>query len=214
MTDTGGPDPAARPVRVWVKLCGMRSRGDVAAAAQAGADAVGFVVAPSSVRHVTVEEAAAFGAGFEGARFLVTVDLPAHRLLAAAEAARVTGVQPHGEHAAEAALGALGAGLEVLFPVRVSAGLGIDLSDVPDGAIPLLDTAVAGVHGGTGRSFDWSAAAGLGTPVVLAGGLSPDNVAAAVTLASPWGVDVSTGIERAPGVKDHQTMRRFVEALR
>jgi phosphoribosylanthranilate isomerase len=78
----------------------------------------------------------------------------------------------------------------------------------------LLDTAVPGLHGGTGRTFDWPLAAGLGREVVNAGGLDPGNVAEAVRAARPWGVDVSSGIVSAPGVKDHEEMRRFVEALR
>jgi len=196
----------------WVKLCGMTRPEDVMEAVAAGADAVGFVLAPGSPRRVTVEEAGRLGRGVEVGRYLVTVDLTPELLLETAAAAGVDGVQPHGRYRVEATTAALAAGLEVLFPVAVAAR--IDLDAVPAAAVPILDTAVPGRHGGTGRVFDWSLAAGLGRAVVLAGGLTPENVAAAVATAAPWGVDVSSGIESGPGVKDPEKMRRFVEAAR
>jgi len=196
----------------WIKLCGMRSREDAAAAVAAGADAIGFVIAPGSSRRVTIEEAARCGAGLPIDRYLVTVDLAPEDVMAAAAAPGADGVQPHGEWALEAAAAALDAGLRVLFPVGVDRDL--DLHGVPKGAVPLLDTAVTGRHGGSGRPFDWALAAGLDRPFVLAGGLTADTVARAIEIARPWGVDVSTGIESAPGKKDHAEMRRFVEAVR
>jgi phosphoribosylanthranilate isomerase len=196
----------------WVKLCGMRTRADVEAAEAAGADAVGFVVVSGSPRSISPDEARRAGEGTAVDRFVLTVGLETEEVLEVAAAAGATGVQLYGEHAGEAARVALGSGLRVLFPIRVSGPP--DLSAVPEGAVPLLDTAVPGVYGGTGRSFDWSLAAGIGREVVIAGGLHSGNVAEAVRVARPWGVDVSSGIESAPGVKDHEEMRRFVEALR
>lgn len=196
----------------WVKLCGLTRRSDVEAAVAAGADAVGFVVAPESARRVTVEEAAALGAGIDVTRVLVTVDLDAGALLEAAALAGVDAVQPHGRFRAEAAAAAVADGYWVLFPVRVDAT--VSLTGMPEGATPILDAAIPGRHGGTGTMFDWTAAEGLGVDFVLAGGLDPGNVAAAVRRLQPWGVDVSTGIEARPGVKDHELMKRFVEAVR
>jgi phosphoribosylanthranilate isomerase len=196
----------------WVKLCGMRSAADVAAAVAAGADAIGFVIAEESVRRVTPEEGAAYGERADIERFVVSVDMEPESLLAAAAASKATGVQPHGRHAAAAAEAALTAGYRVLFPIPV--GAAADLGGVPAGAVPLVDTAVAGRHGGTGLSFDWRLVADIERPIVIAGGLRPDNVERAIAVAAPWGVDVSSGIERAPGVKDHDKMRRFVEAVR
>ena len=106
----------------------------------------------------------------------------------------------------------MAAGYRVLFPVPV--GGAADLGRVPDGAMPLLDTAVPGLHGGTGAAFDWSLAAGLERAIVVAGGLDPGNVADAVAATGAWGVDVASGVERRPGVKDPDAMRRFVEAVR
>jgi len=194
----------------WVKLCGMTRREDVEVAVVAGADAVGFVAAPGSVRRVTPEQAAVLGEGIRIERFLVTVDLEPGLLLAAALLAAVDGVQPHGRHSVEAADLMLREGYRVLFPVRVDGPP--DLLQVPEGAIPLLDTAVPGLHGGTGESFDWGLAAGLGRDVAVAGGLTPENVGVAVAAAVPWGVDVASGVESAPGVKDSVAMKRFVEA--
>jgi phosphoribosylanthranilate isomerase len=196
----------------WVKLCGMTRAQDVVAAVEAGADAVGFVLAPESLRRVSVEQAAGLGAGVGIARYLVTVDLPPEELLEAAAAAAVDGVQPHGEYRDEAAVAALDAGLAVLYPVAVSGP--VDLAGIPEAAVPILDTRVPGSHGGTGRSFDWTVASGAGRPLVLAGGLTPENVREARAAAEPWGVDVSTGIESSPGIKDREKMRRFVEAAR
>ena len=196
----------------WVKLCGMTRRADVEAAAALGADAVGFVVYEGSSRRIDLDTAAILGRGLALERYLVTVDAAPDRLLADAERAAVTGVQPHGKHALEAAGAARRAGLTVLFPVPVR-GEAVDLGGVPDHSIPILDTHDAG-HGGTGRSFDWSLARDLRRPWVLAGGLGPGTVAEAVRLLEPWGVDVASGIEAAPGVKDPDLMRAFLEAVR
>jgi phosphoribosylanthranilate isomerase len=196
----------------WVKLCGMTRRADVEAAAELGADAVGFNVAAESPRRVSPEQAAELGRDLAVERFLVSVDLEPQDLVAAARRAEVTGVQPHGRHASAAAEAAFSVGLRVLYPVRVADQL--DLSRVPGWAVPILDTAVPGRHGGTGRSFDWTLAAGCGRDVVIAGGLTPENLSDAMAAAEPWGVDTASGIEVSPGVKDPAKMRRFLEATR
>ena len=79
----------------------------------------------------------------------------------------------------------------------------------------LLDTAVAGLHGGTGRTFDWAAARSVpaGMPFMLAGGLNPENVSAAILAAGPYAVDVSSGVECSPGVKDHEKIALFIAAV-
>jgi phosphoribosylanthranilate isomerase len=196
----------------WIKMCGMTRRLDVEHAVEAGTDAVGFVAAPGSPRRVPIESVAALCVDIPIDSYLVTVDLGPAEVVAAAEISGVSGVQPHGEHAEASAEAALAAGMKVLFPVRVASS--VDLSTVPSGATPLLDTAVAGRHGGTGQSFDWNLANDAGRDIVIAGGLNPTNVAMAVETARPWGVDVASGIESIPGEKDAEAMRRFVEALR
>jgi len=191
----------------WVKVCGLRTATDVNAAVEAGADAVGFVLAESP-RRVSVETAGRLGEGVPVHRVLVTVDALPEQLLRWVGISGATGVQPHGKHAV-AAGGAAGAkGLLVLHPVPVR-GL-IDLGVVPDDRIPLLDTYAPLQHGGTGAAFDWSLLQGLDRDFVLAGGLGPANVAEAIARIHPWGVDASSGLESGPGIKDPDLIKAFV----
>ena len=196
----------------WVKLCGMTRRQDVEAAVALGADAVGFVLYEGSPRRVGADDAARLGAGIPIGRFLVTVDETPERLVDMALAAGATGVQPHGRHATGAAAAALAAGLAVLYPVPVGAGP-IDVNTVPAGCTPILDTKSTR-HGGTGRPFDWNALPVISRDWVLAGGLTPGTVGAALRALGPWGVDVASGVETAPGEKDRDLMREFIEATR
>jgi phosphoribosylanthranilate isomerase len=192
----------------WVKVCGLRDERGVGAALESGADAIGFVLAPSS-RQVDAATARSLGAGLEIERFVVTVDLPPEGVLAAAEVAGATGVQPHGEHSRDASEAAAQAGLRVLRPVAVQDRL--ILNDIPGDQIPLLDRHHPVRHGGTGRSFDWTLVGDVGRPFVLAGGLTPENVSVAIGRLAPWGVDASSGLESSPGVKDPARIRAFVE---
>lgn len=193
----------------WVKVCGLSRPEDVVAAADAGADAVGFVFYEPSPRAITAGEARRLGEGFPGLTVAVTVDLDAGSLLALATEAGVGGVQPHGAHAAEAARAARARGLAVLRPVAVDGP--VDLDGIEDDEVPLLDSDVLG---GTGRPFEWSWIRDLGRPYVLAGGLHPGNVAEAVAQLAPWGVDASSGLESAPGIKDPEKVAAFVREAR
>lgn len=192
----------------WVKLCGLRTVGDVEVAVAAGADAVGFVTAAGSPRRVSPARAAEIGGDAPLERILVTLDRSPEALLREAEAARVTGVQPHGRHARVAARLALQEGYRVLLPVDVAEDP--VLGTVPDAMTPICD----GPRPGTGEGFDWARLDGVRRAYVLAGGLTVDTVREAVMRLSPYGVDVSSGIESGRGVKDHDLMRRFVEAAR
>jgi phosphoribosylanthranilate isomerase len=194
----------------WVKVCGLTNRPDVNASVEAGSDAIGVVVEADSPRSVDLRVAAELIAGLDVATVLVTVDAPADRLVTMATETGFTGIQPHGRHAIEATSAGIAAGLFVLSPVAVGTERP-DLSLIPGGAVPLLDTADPLRHGGTGRSFDWALATHPGRRIVLAGGLTPTTVAGAVAAAHPWGVDVATGVERSPGVKDHDAVRSFVQ---
>jgi phosphoribosylanthranilate isomerase len=191
----------------WVKVCGLTTEADVQAAVAAGADAVGFVNIRSSPRFIPVTEISRIAAGVEVHRILLTRDVAPEAAAALLAATGMSGIQPYGARAAEAAAAAAAAGYFVLQPVPVDRGF--DLSAVEAG-IPLLDTAVAGSLGGTGKVFNWELAAGIETKFVLAGGLGPANVAAAIGIAAPWGVDASSGLESAPGVKDHSMVAAFV----
>lgn len=190
----------------WVKVCGLSTPEDVRVARQFGADAIGFVFYPPSPRVVTVEQAFELGSGFEGTRVALTVDAEPSELLRLAAASGVDAVQPYGTHAVEAAGAAQREGLQVFFPLVVVERA--DLSTTPGGAMPLLDSAVVG---GTGETFDWDRTEGIDGDFVLAGGLSPENIEAAVHRVRPWGVDASSGLESAPGIKDPAKVAAFIE---
>ena len=192
----------------WVKVCGLTRAEDVAAAVDAGADAVGFIIAPESPRRVEPDEVRSLAAGVDAVRILVTVDLEPGALIAAAEAAGVDGVQPHGLHRDAAIRAGRDLGLFVLCPVGV--GDYLEVPALPAEVVPLLDTYRPGRHGGTGETFDWELAERVPGPFVLAGGLGPDNVAAAIQTARPWGVDASSRLEATAGIKDHGKVAAFV----
>lgn len=195
----------------WVKVCGLTREQDVAIAVESGADAVGFVIAPASVRRVTVEQAAGLMDGVSATRFVVTADAEAEDVLAAAEATGADGVQPHGRHSAAAAEAASERGLIVLRPVEVSGNrLRPEPKLIPADQVPILDTAHARLRGGTGESFDWSAIERPQRRFVLAGGLGADNVAAAVAQIDPWGVDAASRLESGPGIKDPAKVAAFI----
>jgi len=190
----------------WVKVCGLSRAAEVEAAVAAGADAVGFVFYAPSPRNISPQEARALGTGAGIMTVAVTVDLDADMLLHLADIAGVQAVQPHGDNAGRAAAAALDAGLAVLRPVPVTGP--VDLTGISGAELPLLDSDSIG---GTGVAFDWSWLADVDRRFVLAGGLGPDNVAEAISRVSPWGVDASSGLESAPGVKDLAKVTAYVE---
>ncbi len=191
---------------VFVKICGLRSQADVEAAVEAGADAVGFVFA-ESVRRVTPEEAAkAAEAAPEGVRRVAVM-----RRATLEDWRRV---------------------LVEFVPDILQTDIEdfVDL-DVPDSVErwPVIREGhhalekglpgtflYEGTESGTGETVDWQDAAEIATRgrMVLAGGLSPDNVADAIAEVNPWGVDVSSGVESEPGKKDPELIKRFIDAAR
>ena len=193
----------------WVKVCGLRTENDVAAAVEAGADAVGFVLAADSPRTISAATARRLKPAESVMSVVVTVDFTPQQLMAAVEATGVTGVQPHGRHQEDAARMARGEGLFVLYPVPVKGY--VDLENVGEGLMPLLDTYRPGRHGGTGERFAWEVTKSLDRDFVLAGGLDPDSVGNAVREIAPWGVDASSGLEFTRGRKDPGLIRDFVE---
>jgi len=190
----------------WVKVCGLSRPAEVEAAVAAGADAVGFVFYEPSPRNINPELARRLGATGGVMTVAVTVDLDADSLLHVADVAGVGAVQPHGDNADSAAAAALDAGLAVLRPVPVHGP--VDLGAISGDELPLLDSDSVG---GTGVVFDWSWIQGLERPFVLAGGLGPENIEAAIARVAPWGVDASSGLESAPGVKDLTKVAAFVK---
>ncbi|MGQ0850138.1 MAG: phosphoribosylanthranilate isomerase [Actinomycetota bacterium] len=194
----------------WVKVCGITLEKDVEVAITAGADAVGLVVVPESPRAITYDRAAQLAAVAEVETILLTKDLDPEDLVGAAIATGVDGVQPYGRHAGEAAAAAVEVGLRVLRPISVE----VDLATIPIGQIPLIDQRDRGLLGGTGVEIDRSLLPATERAYVLAGGLGPNNVALAVRQVRPWGVDASSRLETAPGIKDPQLVIRFVRAAK
>ena len=204
------------PVRV--KICGITGPDDGIMAAQAGADAIGLVFWPRSPRHVTFEQAQAITRAVPPfvLRVGVFVDATADELVRATDAGRLDVLQLHGQEPPEAFDALPRRGLKAL---RV--GPGFDPADAVRyegrAAGLLLDTHAKSAPGGTGETFDWVLARELRPRVsylVLAGGLTPQNVARAIAEVRPDAVDVSSGVESAPGRKDAAKVRAFIEAVR
>jgi phosphoribosylanthranilate isomerase len=214
---------------VHVKICGITCPEDAVAAFEAGADAVGLVFAPSP-RQVDLVRAAAVRASLPGAFDVagVFVGEPFPEVRRACEAARLSTIQMHRRPEdiwPAADVTAFHAwlteeGLRYVLAVRARDAATLDAElDRGLGRADqlLLDAYAAGSEGGTGRVYDWSLtglATRRGVPVIVAGGLTPRNVAEAIRQTRPWGVDVSTGVERAPGRKDSDAVRAFVLAVR
>jgi phosphoribosylanthranilate isomerase len=192
-----------------VKICGLTRPEDAAFAVAAGADWIGVNLWPGSKRHVTPARAREVAAAAAGAT-RVAVFVNAARADIEAALAFVDLVQLHGD--------------ETPAECAPFAGRLVRALRAPDAAtmdafptdLILLDAPSPG-YGGSGRTFDWSIAAAAvarGKRILLAGGLDPGNVAAAVRAVRPFGVDVASGVEAAPGIKDPDKVRRFIDAAK
>jgi phosphoribosylanthranilate isomerase len=212
---------------LWVKICGNTSLEDARLAADAGADAVGFVFAPSP-RRVTLERVAAIAPFLPSSleKFGVFVETDLATVAATIEQGGLTGVQLHaaGEPGLIAQLRhRFGADLrivQVIHFVPDAADRLMQVRNDPGVDGVLVDSRTATAVGGTGIPFDWQLARttifrpGSGLKLIAAGGLSPENVAEAIATLQPWGVDVVSGVEAAPGRKDPAKVRAFVAAAR
>ena len=203
-------------MRTWVKICGLSTAATVDAAVEAGADAVGFVFAPGSPRTVDVDTARALAARLPEHVEAVGV-FRGQDVATVVETARASGlstVQLHGDESPADVATAHAAGLRVVRAVDVAT-----YAAEPEearGAFREDVLLVDAVTPGAGAGFD--AAPLLASPPhrewVLAGGLTPDTVAARIAELAPWGVDVSSGVESSRGVKDVELIRRFVAEAR
>ncbi len=201
-----------------LKICGITNQADADAAVAAGANAIGFNFYARSPRYLAPEQAAAIRTAAGVRRVGVFVNEARARMEEIARLAALDVVQLHGDEAPDD----YPAAPVVWKAVRVGADFDwaqvmgpVDrLKPVPLPEALVLDGPAGELYGGTGRTFDWTLARGYGHRIVLAGGLDGSNVARAVEVARPWGVDACSRIESAPGKKDHQKMRDFLQAAR
>jgi phosphoribosylanthranilate isomerase len=201
---------------VKVKICGITTLADGMVAAEAGADALGFVFYDQSPRRISVEAAAAIIPQLPPfvMKVGVFVNAPADLVVRAIRECGLNLLQFHGDEAPEYCL-QFGLISMKAFRIRDAASLQALLGYHTDAW--LLDAYSPDKPGGTGETFNWDLALearGLGRPIFLAGGLTAENVSEAVKRARPYGVDVSSGVETAPGSKDHAKVRAFIRAAK
>jgi len=198
--------------RVKVKICGVRSLEEAQAAVDAGADALGFNFWPPSARFIEPHAAREVIAGITPTVCTVGVFVneEASRIVDIASALGLSAVQLHGDESAEFC--------ERLAPIKtikaIRVGQDFDLSVIENYRVNmvLLDSSIEGSYGGTGRSFDWRIAieAKHLAPIILAGGLTIENVWDAITQVRPAAIDVCSGVEAEPGRKDLDKLRGFM----
>jgi phosphoribosylanthranilate isomerase len=201
--------------RTRIKICGLTREADIAAAVDAGADAIGLNRYEKSPRHVSLDRAVALAHMLPPfvTPVLIFVNASRAEIDAACQAMPRALLQFHGD---EPATDCDAAHRAYLRAVRMAAG--VDLLDwshrFPKAAALLLDADVES-YGGGGKRFDWSLIpADVRCPLVLSGGLSPANVIDGVLAVRPYAVDVSSGVEQSKGIKDAALIRRFCEAVR
>jgi phosphoribosylanthranilate isomerase len=178
---------------MMIKVCGITRREDALAAVEAGASALGFIFYPKSPRYVTPATAAALGEGLDTWKVGVFVDESPAAIEAVMRAAKLDVAQIYGD--------AIPENTRVWRAFRPADGVSTDSAE----AI-LFDGPANGI------SFDWSSAIDPDHKIIVAGGLDASNVAEAIRIAKPWGVDASSKLESSPGIKDHEKVRAFVKA--
>jgi phosphoribosylanthranilate isomerase len=209
---------------VRIKICGITTPADAELAVRLGADAVGLNFYTQSPRHITAEQAAAIVNALP--LFVEPVALFVNEALEVAHHVAhglgIHTIQFHGEHHLTQC--AHQARLIPAFSVRDASSLDYIRQSIatmhatwgrPPAAV-LVDAHVPGMHGGTGQTAPWHLLVGFdaGVPLILAGGLTPENVADAIRVVRPYAVDVASGVESAPGRKDPDRLRRFIENAR
>jgi phosphoribosylanthranilate isomerase len=203
---------------IRVKICGITNAADALAAVDAGANLLGFNFYEKSPRHIEEAEAAKIRAllpkKVEAVGIFVnalTADITALR-----KSVKFDLAQLHGDEDAET-VSEIARSVPVIKAFRVEPEFPLAiLNEFPDAFAFLFDAASAGQYGGTGRTTDWDVArrAAKDRRIILAGGLKVENVAAAVRIVRPYGVDVASGVESRPGKKDHGRLREFIQEVR
>jgi phosphoribosylanthranilate isomerase len=203
---------------VRVKICGITNAADALAAIDAGADQLGFNFYVETPRHITQQEAAKIRPQLPKKVKAVGIFVNATpaEVTAMHKSLKLDAAQLHGDETPEDAA-EIAHSLPVIKAFRVEPEFPVaTLDEYPDAFAYLLDAADTGQYGGTGRTTDWDVArrAALEHRIILAGGLKVENVAAAVRIVRPYGVDVASGVESKPGKKDHGRLREFIQEVR
>lgn len=213
---------------LWIKICANTSLEDALLAADMGADAVGFIFAPSP-RRVTAEQVAAITSELPAAleKIGVFVDATLDDICSTVRKSGLTGVQLHSQGGSDlpARLRAkMGPSRRILKVVHYSADAALQAREAandPNIDAILVDSRTATAVGGTGITFNWGIASktifqspASQKPIIAAGGLTPENVREAIAVLRPWGVDVTSGVESSPGRKDPAKLRAFIAAAR
>lgn len=202
---------------IRVKICGIIRLEDALVAKDAGADAVGFVFAKSP-RRVSVERAREIASrlGPLISTVGVFVNEKTSTILRIAEKCKLSAVQLHGDETPREAKALASGSIKIIKAYRVADHLNFDkIAKFPADAL-LLDTFSSGQYGGTGKTFDWLRLKKIKmtTPLIVSGGLRPDNVAGLLKICEPYGVDVSSGVEKSPGIKDPFLIRKFIQNVK
>lgn len=201
-------------MRTRIKICGLKTKTEALVAAEAGADAIGFVFYPKSPRAVTAAQARPIAEAMPPfvQRVGLFVNEDARSIEATLKACPLDLIQFHGEEG-RSFCESFGVPYIKAFGFESRAMLS-EVSDAhPNAAALLLDALVEGARGGTGQTLPWSEIGDVGRPWLLAGGLTAQNVGAAIRQAAPFAVDVSSGVESSRGVKASGMIRTFVETV-
>lgn len=203
---------------VRVKICGITNAADALAAIDAGANLLGFNFYEKSQRSIAESEAAKIRPQLPKRVEAVGifVNAPLANVTALHKSLKLDAAQLHGDETPET-VGEIASLLPVIKAFRIEPDFRLEtLDEFSDAFAFLFDAASAGQYGGTGRTTDWDVArrAALGRRIILAGGLKVENVAAAVRIVRPYGIDVASGVESKPGKKDHGRLREFIQEVR
>jgi phosphoribosylanthranilate isomerase len=202
---------------VFTKVCGITNPGDARVAADAGADAIGLIFAESP-RRMDAEEARRVSIALPDdiVKVGVFVDATPEEVLATAREVGLDLAQLHGDETPETVAVIRGAGLPVMKALRVRNAGALDALETYEADLFLLDAWSARARGGTGETFDWGLAKSVKgrDNIVVSGGLAPENVREAIEFFEPYGVDATSSLEKRPGRKDGERVRRFVRAAK
>ena len=202
-------------MRTRIKICGIKHRDDALKAVECGADAIGLVFVEKSPRYVSLTDASVIAESMPP--FVTVVGLfmnaPAEEIREALNVVSLNLLQFHGDETPEYCDQFEMPYIKVL-KMRENVNVMAFAQEYPNAAGILLDTYHKDVAGGSGQCFDWSMIPeNIPFPLILAGGLNPDNVASAIETVRPYAVDVSSGVESVPAIKDHKKIEQFIKEV-